>query len=181
MRVLCVCWIVGIVAVSGIPGCSKSTNEVGPAGANSPPRLESSAGNREHFDGFSFEIPSGWSRVAPDRPKTKAMLLLGGERWDSAKGMLKVDAGAAASGDATATADGLAKNISGEVRPEPIDIDGERGILIQASPTGAAMSPTRALVVFHKGEVHLIMAGAVSGVDVTNAFSHVCKTWKWEK
>jgi len=40
----------------------------------------SRADERQSFGDFSFSIPSGWTVVTPDRDKTKAMLLLQGQR-----------------------------------------------------------------------------------------------------
>ena len=43
---------------------------------------------RERCEGFSFEIPVGWSRMAPQKPGTKAMLVIGGY---AANGIILVD------------------------------------------------------------------------------------------
>jgi hypothetical protein len=169
--------IAGLVVVVGVSGCAKPADK--PAQTAERSQLNSAVAKREHFEGFSFELPRGWSRVAPDRPKTKAMLLLGGERWDQAKGMIKVDVGVPTSPDSKATAEALAKNFGGSVLPELTEIDGEQGIQVQASPQGSALSPSKAMVVFRGEKVYLIMAGAVGGTDISDAFERVRASWEW--
>lgn len=181
MKIKTVGSIASLLLMPGLIGCEKAPDEPARGEAAVASQTSDAPTKREHFEGFSFELPYGWSRVSPDEPKTKAMLLLGGERWDVAKGMVKVDVGKPTSPDARATADGLAKNISGGVLPEPADVDGEQGIQVQASSHGATLSPIKAIVVFRGGRVYLIMAGEVAGTDVSDAFEHIRKTWKWDK
>jgi hypothetical protein len=102
-----------------------------------------------------------------------------GYGWDTAKGVIKVDAGTPTTADPKAVADGLAKNFGGTVRSELSVVDGERGFQVQAPSQGAALSPRRGIVVFREGQVFLIMAGAVDGTDVSTALEHVRATWKW--
>ncbi len=144
---------------------------------------------RETFDGFSFELPDGWTRVPPARPKTKATLLLGpvprdmprGKIPASSKGMIQVDAGRPQFPSPNDTAAAFAKEYGGEVLSESVAVDGERGIAVRISSHNAALMPRRAIIVGRKGWQYMIMAGSVEDVDVSNALDQICKTWKWEE
>ena len=92
MKIKRVCSIAGGFLVLSLVGCGTEPggNTRGTSGA--APRTGETAAKRERFEGFSFELPSGWTRVAPDRDNTKALLVLGKDR-EKAKAMIKIDVG----------------------------------------------------------------------------------------
>jgi hypothetical protein len=163
-----------------VAGCSKPDPQTAAPQATPEAAAEDGSGTRKQCEGFSFEVPTGWSSVPPDRPKTKAMLLIGAEPWNTAKGMIKIDVGAPATPDLKTMAEGLAGNFGGKVQPGQVDVDGETGVRVQASPQGPSLAPREGIVVFHSGKMYLIMAGAVRGTDVADALEHVRATWKWD-
>jgi uncharacterized protein YbdZ (MbtH family) len=138
-------------------------------------------GKSQHsFGDFSFTIPSGWKVVAPDRDKTKAMILLDGTTVQNAKAMIKVDVGNPTAPSAEALAQGFAKSAGGTVSPEPLDFDGTQGI--NASTSSSEMTTPRNLIVILRGNrVYLLMVGAVEGVDVAAPIAAIRKSWSWTK
>ena len=181
MKIRIVWSIASLFLIPGLVGCGNAPDA--PARSETPvaPRTSDAATKRESFEGFSFERPNGWSRAAPDKDNTKAMLLLGGERSDVAKAMIKVDVGTPASRDPKVMAASLAQDFGGKVQPEPADLDGERGIQVLASSPNPGLSSKKALVAIRRGKVYLLMAGAVAGTDISDAFEQVRKSWKWDK
>ena len=109
------------------------------------------------------------------------MLLLGGERWDEAKAMIKVDVGPPASPDPKAIADSLARDFGGSVQPETADLDGQRDVQVLASSPKPGLSSKKAIVVIRRGKLYLLMAGAVAGTEISDAFEQIRKSWKWDK
>lgn len=134
---------------------------------------------RQQFGTFSFEVPAGWSSVTPDRDKTKAMVLLGGTNWQNSKAMIKVDVGSPAFPTAQEMANNFAKSADGRAMPDTLDFDGEAATKATTSSTTLA-TPREMIIIYRDGKVYLVMAGAVAGVDLTNAIEHVRLTWKWE-
>lgn len=133
----------------------------------------SSATELESFEDFEFEIPAKWSRVQPDRDKTKAMVLLNGTRWDNAEGMLKVDVGKPAFPTVQQMARTLASN-----EGVPITIDGEEAVQVSTDSTDLS-KPKHAIVIFRDGKAYLLMASGIPGTDVTTALDHIVQTWRW--
>jgi hypothetical protein len=123
-------------------------------------------------------MPDGWSKVPPDRATTKAMLLLDGTRWDSVKGMIKVDVGSPAFPTAQAIAESFARGADGQVAQDEVDVDGEKGVRVTTASTDLS-KPRSMIVVYRDGKAYLIMGGAVEGVDVGDAVDRICTTWKW--
>ncbi len=150
----------------------------GPAPGQDPETLAATA-ERHQFEGFAFEVPGGWSRTTPDRSKEKAMLLLGGEPWYTAHGMIKVDAGPPTLPDAAAVANDYAQDMNGQIVSTTVDVDGEQGLRVVGDSTGLS-KPREVIVVFRHGKVYLIMAAGVKGANVSNALEHICTTWKWD-
>jgi hypothetical protein len=134
---------------------------------------------RQQFGVFSFEVPGGWSSVTPDRGKTKAMILLGGTKWQNSKAMIKVDVGPPAFPTAQEMAQNFAKTVGGQVAPETLNFDGETATKATTSSTSLT-TPREMIIIYRDGNAYLVMAGAVDGVDLTNAMEHVRSTWTWE-
>ena len=162
-----------ICSLSIIPACG--TNEQPPS---QNPSSIATTPKREQFGEFSFEVPTGWSRNTPDRSKTKSLILLGGTRWTNSKGMIKVDVGSPAFPTVRETAKRFAQSLNGQVLPDAIDLDGERGVKVTSSSTNMA-KPREVIIVYRNGKVYLLMAAAGEGVEVSNALEHVRSTWKW--
>lgn len=135
--------------------------------------------DRRQFEGFSFDLPSGWMPAVPGLAKTKADILLGGLRL-GAKAEILVDVGHPTLPSPEAVAEGFAEMWGGTVVPDTVDVDGEKALRVQIPPHGDSLSPRRAIVVFHEGKLYLIMAGAVGPMDVSDALEHVRATWKWD-
>ena len=135
---------------------------------------------RQQFGDFSFAIPDGWSRVAPDRTKTKAMILLDGTDWQTAKGMIKVDVGKPAFPTARETAMAFTKRTGGKLWSDKLDFDGEIGTEITTSSTDLS-TPCAIVIIYRNQKVYLVMAAAVEGVDSSAALEHMRSTWKWER
>lgn len=133
---------------------------------------------RLQLDEFSFVIPGGWSSIAPDRTKTKAMLLLGGTRWDNAKGMIKIDVGVPTCPTVQETADSFARGGKGRVSPDAVNVDGEKGVRVATSSRSMSV-PREVVVIYRNGKVYLVMAGALDGTEVSEALEQVLSTWKW--
>jgi hypothetical protein len=188
MKVRTNCSIVALALVVGLSGCDRSAGQREPADNPAAPAPKTNVGNRERFDGFSFNVPGGWTRVPTDDPKNKAKLLLGtvpsdmpkGVIPESTKGLIKVDAGTPKFASPKETAASFAKDFGGEVLPESVAIDGERGVSVRISSQNAALMPRQAIVVGRKGRQYMIMAGSVGGVDVSDALEGIRTTWKWE-
>ncbi len=179
MKIKRVCSIAGGFLVLSLVGCGTEPggNTRGTSGA--APRTGETAAKRERFEGFSFELPSGWTRVAPDRDNTKALLVLGKDR-EKAKAMIKIDVGPPGSPNPKDIAETLAHDCGGKVQPEPVNLDGVRAVqVLVSSPTPGR--PSEAIVVIRGGKVYVMTAGAVAGTDFSDGFEHVRKSWKWDK
>jgi hypothetical protein len=127
----------------------------------------------EKFVGFEFAIPDGWTRVAPDRSKTKAMILLNGTAWNNAHAMVKVDVGK----PVFPTVEETAKAFRGNAMTS-VTIDGQHGIRISTSSADLS-SPQHVVVVYRAGKAYLLMASGVRDVDVAKAFDEVLQSWHW--
>jgi hypothetical protein len=145
-----------------------------------PANVESDANASHEFGEFSFAIPSGWTVVTPDRDKTKAMIVLDGTSWQNAKAMIKVDVGTPTAPTAKQLAEGFANNARGTVSAESLDFDGTSAVSASTSSTTLAV-PRNMIIVYRDGKAYLLMAGAVEGIDLSKAISHVRKSWKWTK
>jgi hypothetical protein len=129
------------------------------------------------FGDFRFELPTGWVQGKPERPKTKALLAMIPRGAKSPDGLLMVDVGKAAAPSAMDLAKSLAGR-DGRVLPEPVAVDQEEGVRVEM-PSVDLSRPRCAVVVFRNGKAYLIMAAAMKGTDITDAFEEVLKTWKW--
>ncbi len=132
------------------------------------------------FDGFSCVIPSEWTVVAPDRDKTKAMLLLGGESWQNAKAMIKVDVGKPAAPTAEELAQGFAKSAGGSVAEGTWDFDGTPGVVATTMSNDLA-TPRFMIVIYRDGKAYLLMGAAVEGVQIDDALTRIRESWKWKQ
>lgn len=144
------------------------------------PTVASGEQNSElnNFGDFSFSVPKGWNIVAPDRGKTKAMLLLDGTDWQNAKAMIKIDVGTPTAPSAKQLADGLANSAGGTVSTDSLDFDGTPGVSASTSST-TLNTPRDMTIIYRNGKAYLLMAGAIEGVELSKAISHVRKSWKW--
>ncbi len=154
---------------------SPAASETLPASTASSKKLSD---DFRQFGDFSFSIPDGWSVATPDRDKTKAMLLLDGTNWQNAKAMIKVDVGAPAAPTAKQLADGFAKNTGGTVSADALDFAGTPGVSASTSSTELT-TPRNMIIIYRNGNAYLLMAGAVEGVDIGDAVTHVRESWKW--
>ena len=148
---------------------------------STPPKGSSSGQapvGRQQFGDFSFELPEGWLNVPPDCAKTKVTLLLGGSRWDNAKGMILVDVGSPSLPNAQAMADTFVKSLNGKVAKNAVDVDGEKGVKVTTS-SKTLNDPRIIVIVYRRGKAYLIMAATIEGTDATEAFEQVRKSWKW--
>lgn len=134
--------------------------------------------DRNNFGDFSFSVPKGWTIVTPDREKTKAVLLLDGTNWQNAKAMIKVDVGTPTAPTARQLVDGFANSAGGTVSAESLDFDGTPGVSASTSST-TLNTPRDMTAIYRDGKVYLLMAGAVEGVELSEAVSHVRKSWTW--
>jgi hypothetical protein len=141
------------------------------------PRRPSAEKKFESFGDFKFELPTGWSKVQPDRGKTVAMILLNGKTWDKADGMIKIDVGKPAVPTAEAMARSLA-GADGQVLRKPVSLDGHDGVRVKTASEDMSR-PHHAVVCYKDGKVYLLMAAAVNGKQIDDAFNHVLKTWHW--
>jgi hypothetical protein len=171
----CVCLLLACPVI--VTGCG---SERAPQPQAPPVSVPVKAATRQVFGEFSFEVPNGWTSVTPDREKTRAALLFGGPRWDSAKGMLKVDVGVSPSKTAQEMATAFAQASGGQIDPTPIDVDGEKAVRVTTSSSNMSM-PRLFVTVFHDGRAFLIMAASTENTDVSDAFEQVRTSWKWEK
>lgn len=129
------------------------------------------------FGEFRFEIPAGWMSVPPPRDSQKAFLLLNSNDWTKADGRIDVDVGT----PALSTARQLAKSVAGKegkVRAEPTFVDGVEGVRVDM-PSPNVTQPRFCAVVFRDGQAYLIFAAQSPGHDVSDAFEHILKTWRW--
>jgi hypothetical protein len=135
----------------------------------------------ERFEGFAFELPDGWIRVEPDQPTTRAMLLLGAERWNLSEAMIKVDVGKPVVNDCTGVAKKFADDLGGAAKQEAIVVDGEKGIRVtftKAAPTLA--QPTDVVVMMREGRLFLIMGAAKSHGVIAEPLETIIRSWQWE-
>jgi hypothetical protein len=131
------------------------------------------------FEGFSFEVPPGWTIVVPDRRQTKAMLLLGGMTWNTSQAMLKVDVGKPAATNLTELAQKMAENMKGHVMQPSVDFDGTAGVVIHGSNNSLAEA-REAVVLLRDGQLYVLMGGATTDeVDFPSLFERIRKSWKW--
>jgi len=163
-------------------GCRNNSTTVQPTVPSSTPtdnNDDEGDGDSPHqFGEFSFAIPHGWTVVTPVRDKTKAMILLDGTNWQNAKAMIKVDVGTPAAPTAEELAQGFAKNVGGTVSPEPMDFNGTPGINASTSSTELT-TPRNMIVIYRDSKAFLLMAGAVEGIELTDAIAHIRETWMW--
>jgi len=151
--------------ITGDPSKSDSSPAVTGQSASAPALTS--------FEGFDFAIPAGWSRVVPDRSKTKATILLNGTTWNNADGRLIVDVGKPSFPTAKQTAQALAGS-----EGVAISLDGQDGIMVSTASTDMS-KPQHAIVVYRDDKVYLLMASGVRGTDVKPAFDYVVRTWHW--
>jgi len=137
-----------------------------------------SGNERMSFGAFSFLIPDGWSAVAPDREKTKAMLLPVGATMQDAKALIKVDVGLPAAPTASKLAETFAKNTGGSVAPETIDFDGTAGVCVTTSSQDLA-TPRNMIIIFRNDTAYLLMVGAGGDWDASVALTRIRESWKW--
>jgi hypothetical protein len=141
--------------------------------------IASSEGTSSHqFGVFSFSIPDGWTVVAPDREKTKAMILLDGTHWQDARAMIKVDVGTPTAPTARQLAEGFANSTGGKCDVESLEFDGTPGVSVSTTST-TLTTPRDMIVIYRDGKAYLLMAGAVEGVDLSEAVAQIRKSWKW--
>jgi hypothetical protein len=126
-------------------------------------------------ENFSFEVPKKWLQGRSDQKKTKALLLLGGSRLDLAKGMIMVDVGV----PVFPTAQAMAESFHGQVAKSPVDVDGEKGLLVTTSSDNLD-KPRTIIIIFRGGKVYLIMAASKEGADTTAAVETIRTSWKWK-
>ncbi len=124
---------------------------------------------------FQFEIPTGWQLGRSEREKTQALLVQPGK--DGPTGMMQVDAGTPALPDVRQMAQSFVGG-DGRILPEPTAVDGISGIRVE-TPSADLSRPRHIVVVSRNDQVYLIMAAATSDHDVSAAFDHVIKTWRW--
>ena len=135
-------------------------------------------GKRYQFEGFTFELPSDWKMVQPDRGKTKAMLLIGSDRLDQARGMIKADAGPPVSDTPDEMAKLLAEEFKGTIAEEEFDIDGERALRVSTNSTQLD-APREIFIAYREGRAFLVMGVGVKGTDVTGPIIDIIRSWKW--
>lgn len=126
---------------------------------------------------FEFEIPAGWTSVRPEHEDQKAYLLLNSNDWRNADGRIDVDLGT----PALPTARQLAKSVAGKngkIQRQPIFLDGVEGVRVDM-PSPNVEQPSFCAIVFRGGQAYLIFAAQAPGHDVSQAFEHVVKTWRW--
>lgn len=129
------------------------------------------------FGEFSFMIPDGWTVVAPDRDKTRAMLVL--QEADEVKAMLKVDVGSPTAPTPGALARQFAQSTGGKVLPQQVDFDGVPGVgVMTASKT--METPKNVVLLFRNEQVYSVMVAAVEGADVLSAMTTIRYSWKWK-
>jgi hypothetical protein len=174
----CLFLLLAAALLCPLAGCTKNDAPL-PGEPAKPTPPQSPVATREQFDGFSCEVPPGWSRVSPDRQQTKAMLLLGSDRWNTAKAMIKVDVGKPAEPDPRALAEKLAGQLAGSVQPDAVQVDGVPGVRAKMPDKRTFDSPIEAIVVFRGDRAYLIFAGSADGTEVSRALEHVRASWKW--
>ena len=172
-----------------MPGCRDNASPPTSVAESTPTTItttgktnldDASDSSLHQFGDFSFAIPDGWTVVAPDRDKTKAMILLDGTNWQNAKAMIKVDVGTPAATTATELARGFAEGTGGTVAAEPMDFDGTPGINA-STPSTTLATPRHMVVVYRDDKAYLLMAGAVKGVALGEAIAQIRDTWTWAK
>src|SRR4029078_12260533 len=92
-------------------------------------------------------------------------------------GVMKVDFGKPSLPTARELAERLAGN-DGSFFPDPVSIDRTEGIRVKIPSTDLSR-PRFAVVVFRDQKTYLIMAAAVYGVDISEAFDQVLRSWRW--
>lgn len=147
-------------------------------GTNRSAKISDESNSRHGFGDFSFTIPNEWKLVTPDRNKTKAMLLLDGTSWQNAKAMIKVDVGSPTAPTAEALAKTFAAEVGGTVSQEPLDFDGASGIYVSTSSTNLA-TPRIMILILRRNQLYLVMAAAVTEVDVSSPIATIRESWKW--
>ncbi len=130
------------------------------------------------FGAFSFAIPKGWTVAAPDRDKTKAVILLDGTNWQNAKAMIKVDVGTPTAPTARKLAEGFASSTGGTVAAESLDFDGTPAVSASTKST-TLTTPRNMIVIYRHEKAYLLMAGAVKDVDLSEAIAQIRESWKW--
>lgn len=128
------------------------------------------------FEGFQFEVPSGWVVAKNDYEATRAKLgLLDATRGEWV-GLLKVDAGEPVERDVRQVVESFAGK-DGKVLA--VTIDGLDGLRFD-SPNRGFSQPSHGVALLKDGEIFLIMAAGEGDTDITPALEHVLKTWQWD-
>ena len=151
---------------------SNATTEAPPADAAQIERHEAAE--------FSFAVPSGWTRVPPDRANTLAMLLLGSTDWRSAQAIIKVDTGTPAFPTPREMAEEFARRDSGKVNSEPLDFDGTAAVCVTTTSTSLA-TPKQTLVIYRTKKAYVVRLSALEEVSIKEALEQVRSTWKWKE
>jgi len=129
------------------------------------------------FGDFEFEIPAGWQNAPPEHDDQRAYLLFNSNDWRQADGRIDVDVGTPAQPTARQLARSLAGR-EGKVRREAVFVDGIEGARVDM-PSPDVSQPRYCAIVFRDGQAYLIFAAQSPGHDVSEAFEHVLKTWRW--
>jgi hypothetical protein len=130
-------------------------------------------------DGASFSEPKGWTRLAPDKPKTKGWFISPDSDRAAPKLMIMVDVGKPVDPSIASTAEKMARNWGGTVLKEKTTLDGVEAIRVRSERPRSSIQPVEAVIAVRGDKLYMLMGGAISGRSVVEPVEEVRKSWKW--
>jgi hypothetical protein len=132
--------------------------------------------------GFRLEgiTANGWQRTQLDTGKLVVQWMSTDSSPTDLRALVKVEAAKPTFVTAEATAAGLAKDWSGEISPEKVDLDGVRAFQVVAKNETRTLKPVVGIVAMHEGFVYLVMGGVTSGHECQSLVDEIVRAWKWE-
>ena len=130
-------------------------------------------------EGASFSEPAGWTRLAPDKPKTKGWFISPDSEHKAPRAMILIDIGKPVDADLRATAESMARDWGGKVLDEKTTLDGVEAIRVRVAKPGTGLRPVEGVLAAKGGKMYLIMGGAIPGRSVVDPVEEVRKGWKW--
>ena len=168
--------VFSLIAIVGLPSAGYSQIErlVIERAPNDPSRYICDVGFA------TFTTPKNWVPNSSDK-NTYAILTHSKESYPNVTAMISIDIGKPVEPTAKRIAEAFAKKWSGQVLKSPIEIDGEKGCRVKIPPNNNEIRPVDCAVVVKDKRAFMLIGGAKTDNDTSEAIDDVIKTWKWKK
>ena len=131
--------------------------------------------------GASFSEPSGWTRMIPDKAKTKGWFLAPGSDPNAPSRTIMVDVGKPSAPTLPEIAGLFARAWGGRILEEKTTLDGVEALRVRVERPGPGLRPVEGVLALKDGQLYSLMGGALPGNDVAGAVEEVRRGWRWAK